>query len=410
MNLRLVSLAFAPFAFGTSAFAFVGLIVPMAEGLDASVPLAGQLQTVFAIACAFGGPIMARVFSKFDRKRLLMAIMTLLLLMNVASALAPGFAALAAIRIGAGLFAALTLPLASSIAVMLVPEHKRPAALATVLSGYTLAFLFGMPAATLLGESYGWRAAFWFAGGISLISLGVIAIGTPARLAVAAATGVDFRAAMQGDNRRLVVITMIGFCATFATVAFIAPVITAFTGLEGAAIGGIQIATGVGSLLGLPAGAMLARLPVRRALSILLGTTAVTQLAFTAGMMQNLEVVAIPLLLLVMTLASAALFAMSPVIQTELARTAGASATLAFAVNGSMLYFGQGLGASLGGAVLAASSVAWVGVAGACVAGVGILVGQGLQSSPPEGQLARAQHAASNSRLPAVRNLGQSSA
>ncbi|MEM1191204.1 MAG: MFS transporter [Pseudomonadota bacterium] len=379
MNIRLLSLAFAPFAFGTSAFAFVGLIVPMADGLRTSVPVTGQLQTVFAIACGIGGPILARAFARFDRKRLLMIVMLLLTIMNVASALAPGFSALLVTRVTGGLFAALTMPLASSIAVMLVPDAKRPAALATVLSGYTLAFLLGMPTATLLGETYGWRAAFWFASAISLLSFGVIALGTPARQAVAAAAGANFRAALQGNNRRLVLITMIGFCATFTTVSFIAPVITAFAGLEGAAIGGIQLATGVGSLLGLPAGAVLARLPVRRALIILLATTAVTQLAFTAGMLQGLGVLAVPVLLFVMASASAALFAMSPVIQTQLANTAGASATLAFAVNGSMLYFGQGLGASLGGAVFAASSIAWVGAAGACVAVLGIAIASGLK-------------------------------
>ncbi len=382
MNTRLLSLAFAPFAFGTSAFAFVGLIVPMAEGLEISVPVVGQLQTVFAIACGFGGPILARALARFDRKRLLMLIMLVLLSMNVASALAQGFSAIMAIRIAGGLFAALTLPLASSIAVAMVPELKRPAALATVLSGYTLAFLIGMPMATLLGETYGWRAAFWFAGAVSLVSVIVIAVGTPAKVAVAAAAGANFKAALQGDNRRLVLLTLLAFCATFSTVSFIAPVITAFTGLEGAAIGGVQIATGVGSLLGLPAGAMLARLPVRRAVLILLSITGGTQLAFTLGMIQSLGPLAIPMLLVIMSLGSAALFAMAPVVQTQLARTAGASATLAFAVNGSMLYFGQGLGASLGGSVLAASSIAWVGVAGAGVAALGVLVASGLGSPP----------------------------
>lgn len=380
MNPRLMSLAFAPFAFGTSAFAFVGLLVPMANGLDTSVPVAGQLQTVFALSCAVGGPILARALARFDRKHLLMVVMLILVFMNVASALAPGYSSLFVTRVAGGLFAALTLPLASSIAVTLVPESSRPAALATVLSGYTLAFFLGMPTATLLGETFGWRTAFWFAAAISLSSFIVIALGAPARLTVAAAAGANFRAAMQGGNRRLVLITMIGFCATFATVSFIAPVITAFTGLEGAAIGGVQLATGAGSLLGLPAGAMLARLPVRRALSILLCTTAVTQLAFSIGMGRSLGPLALPLLLLTMSLGSAALFAMAPVIQTALARTAGASATLAFAINGSMLYFGQGLGASLGGAVYAATSIAWVGIAGGCVALLGLVVVGGLQN------------------------------
>jgi len=33
LNLRLLSLVFAPFAFGTSAFVFIGLIDPMAKNL-----------------------------------------------------------------------------------------------------------------------------------------------------------------------------------------------------------------------------------------------------------------------------------------------------------------------------------------------------------------------------------------
>ncbi|MEE4278961.1 MAG: MFS transporter [Halieaceae bacterium] len=405
MNPRLLSLAFAPFAFGTSAFAFVGLIVPLAEGLDIGVPLAGQLQSAFAIACGIGGPILARILAHVDRKRLLLVVMLLLLAMNVASALAPGFATIAALRIGGGLFAALTLPLASSIAVMMVPEAKRPAALATVLSGYTLAFLIGMPVATLLGESYGWRAAFWFAAAICLLSLAVIAAGTPARQAVAAAGGTDFKAAMQGSNRRLVLITLLGFCATFATVSYIGPVITAFSGLDGAAIGGVQIATGIGSLLGLPAGAMLARLPVRKALLILLTTTAITQLAYSFGMSQNLGAMALPALVVVMALGSAALFAMAPVIQTQLARTAGAAATLAFAVNGSMLYFGQGLGAGLGGSVVATSSLAWLGVAGACVAMLGVLVAMGLGRPPLASDTPDAQQDRRDETAPAVASL-----
>ena len=70
---------------------------------------------------------------------------------------------------------------------------------------------------------------------------------------------------------------------------------------------------------------------------------------------------------LAMTAGSAALFATSPIIQTSLAKAAGPAATIAFALNGSMLYFGQGLGAALGGWVTAQFGLAWVGVAGMIV-------------------------------------------
>ncbi len=368
MNLRLFSLVFAPFAFGTSAFAFVGLIDPMAESLGIGVPLVGQLQTVFAIACGIGGPVLARLLGGLDRKRLLIFVLMTLAAMNAASALAPGFASIAAIRIAGGLFAALTLPLASTIAVNMVPESSRPAAIATVLAGYTLAFLIGMPICTLLGDALGWRAAFWFAGAISALAVFVIAIGAPAGVSAPQLAGANFKGALKEDNLRLMVITLLGFGATFVTVSYIGPVITAFAGLQGAAIGGVQVATGIGSLLGLPAGAALAKLPIKTALAGLMCVTAITQALFSLGMLVDLGWVALPLLVVTMALGSAALFATSPVIQTQLARSAGPAATIAFALNGSMIYFGQGLGATLGGTVTALSSIAWAGIAGSLIA------------------------------------------
>lgn len=374
MNFRLISLVFAPFAFGTSAFAFVGLIAPMAEGLNIGVPLVGQLQTVFAVACGLGGPILARLLSGFDRKRLLMLVMLGLAAMNAASALAPGFSSIATIRIIGGLFAALTLPLASTIAVNMVPEIKRPVAIATVLAGYTLAFLIGMPLCTLLGDAFGWRAAFWFAASISVVALCVISLGAPGNVSAPDLAGANFRRALGGDNLPLMGVTLLGFAATFCTVSYIGPVITAFSGLQGAAIGGVQIATGVGSLLGLPAGAALAKLPVRTALTSLLCITIVTQALFSIGMLVDLGWLELPALVVTMAAGSAALFATSPVIQTQLAKAAGPAATIAFALNGSMIYFGQGLGATLGGSVTALSDIAWIGAAGSAVAVAGLLM------------------------------------
>ncbi len=374
MNLRLLSLVFGPFAFGTSAFVFVGLIDPMARGLDISVPLVGQLQTAFAIACGIGGPILARLLAGVDRKALLTLVMTILVVMNVASALAPDFASIAAIRVAGGLFAALTLPISSTIAVGMVPEANRPAAIATVLAGYTLAFLIGMPMGTILGNAYGWRAAFWFAAAIALVATIAIAIGAPGKVAAPHPAGGGFKAALKGDNPHLMVVTLLAFVATFTTVSYIGPVITAVTGLKGAAIGGVQIATGIGSLFGLPVGAVLARLPVRRALLILLSVTGATQLMFSVGMTNDLGGLAIPLLVLVMAMGSAALFATAPVIQTRLAQNAGPAATIAFALNGSMIYFGQGLGASMGGSVTATLGLGRIGLAGASVAAIAIVV------------------------------------
>ena len=372
--MRLFSLILAPFTFGTSAFVFVGLIEPISIELGESVPAVGQLQTVFALACGLGGPILARLLSRFDRKYLLILVMLLLTLMNLISALAVDLTSIAIIRLICGFFAGLTLPLATSIAVNMVPEIKRPYAIAMVLGGYTLAFMVGMPVGSILGEFFGWRSAFWFAGSIAMVASIVIALTAPNNIISPSTEGVSFRAALKGENIKLMSITLLGFLSTFATVAFIGPVITQSTGLEGAGIGGVQIAIGMGSLFGLPLGAALNRKGLKLSLLILFATIGLTQIMFTASMLFDMKWITLPFLMLTMALSSAALFATSPVIQTRLAESAGPAVTIAFALNGSMVYFGQGFGAVLGGSVISTTGITWLGVCGALVAIVGIFV------------------------------------
>lgn len=387
MNLRLLSLVFAPFAFGTSAFVFIGLLDPMAKDFGVDVSIVGQLQTAFALACGIGGPILARLLARYDRKPLLLIVMAILTVMNIASAIAPQFGQIAGIRFAGGLFAALTLPLATTLAVGMVPEVKRPAAIATVLAGYTLAFLVGLPLGSVLGDAYGWQAAFWLAAAISVLAFVFIAIGAPANIMAAQAGDAGFKAALRGKNIILMSLTLLCFMATFCTVSFIGPVITRFSGIEGGAIGAVQVANGVGSLLGLTLGAVLAKLPAQRALTLMIGAILASQLLFSIGMIFDLGVLALPLLLLAMITGSGALFATSPIIQTNIAQTAGPAATIAFALNGSMLYFGQGLGASLGGLVSTFVGLTWIGLAGTCVALLALALSTQLAEAKPQAAL-----------------------
>ncbi|MEO1013880.1 MAG: MFS transporter [Pseudomonadota bacterium] len=378
---RLITLAFAPFAFGTTAFIFIGLIAPIATDLRVAVPVVGQLQTVFAVACAVGAPLLARRLGETSRRRVLVAVMGGLVAVNVASAIAPTLSMMMAARLLGGLFAGLSLPLASSIAVACAPDEKRPAAIALVLGGYTLAFIFGVPLGSVVGAEFGWRAAFWFAAAVSVVAMLTIWLAAPRQEPPPQPQGLGFKDAIVGENRLLMLVTLAAFIATFVSIAFTGPVVTLATGLEGSAIGGLQLATGVGSIIGLPAGAMLAKLPARRALTMLFLAILATQALFSVAMLNDLGWAAIPATIVAMGAGSAALFATSPIIQSRLSVNAGAAATIAFALNGSMVYFGQGLGSMVGGSVAAVAGLEWVGFGGAAVALVGLMLASRLRGA-----------------------------
>ena len=82
------------------------------------------------------------------------------------------------------------------------------------------------------------------------------------------------------------------------------------------------------------------------------------------------------------------MFATNPIIQTELARATWPAATIAFALNSSMIYLGQGLGAVVGGFVTFSIGLEYLGYAGA---GLGVIALLGVRAlkhlATSEGQI-----------------------
>ena len=263
-------LVLAPFSFSTSAFVFAALLEPMARDLGVSVAAAGQLQTAFALACAVGGPALAGATAHMPRQRLLVGVLGVVTAANVLCAFSETFAVLVVVRMVAGFVGALTLPLASAIAVASVPEAERGKALATVFAGIALAFLVGIPAGSLVGGLFGWPAAFLFAGSISGVTAVAIGVLVPKRGETMPPPGRAFATVLRWPLTGLLALTFINFAATFTTVAYIGPIVTTLTGLTGGGIGAVQMCVGVGGLIGLSLGARLAgrRGPVLPALLI----------------------------------------------------------------------------------------------------------------------------------------------
>jgi MFS transporter, DHA1 family, inner membrane transport protein len=85
LNNRLLALALGTFAIGTGSFVFAGLLEGVAEDLSVSVATAGHLVTVFALTYAVSSPVLATLTGNVERKRLLVAAMSLCLLSRCSS-------------------------------------------------------------------------------------------------------------------------------------------------------------------------------------------------------------------------------------------------------------------------------------------------------------------------------------
>ena len=93
------ALMFGNIVTGCAVLAPAGMLVELSAGLDVSIQTAGLLVTFGAIMLCAGSPVTAWLTSRIERRTLLTATLAVLALTNAASAFAPDYRTLLAIRL-----------------------------------------------------------------------------------------------------------------------------------------------------------------------------------------------------------------------------------------------------------------------------------------------------------------------
>jgi DHA1 family inner membrane transport protein len=170
MDRRLLVLTLGMFAIGTDSFVVAGILPNVAQSLDTSVSLAGQMVTVYALSFALLAPIMAAVAGGWPRKKLLVVALCVFVVGNAITAIAPDLNTVLASRVIAGLGAAMFSPTALAAAASLVAPERRGRALSTVTAGLAGATALGAPTGAFIGELAGWRGTLWFVSALGLVA------------------------------------------------------------------------------------------------------------------------------------------------------------------------------------------------------------------------------------------------
>jgi DHA1 family inner membrane transport protein len=366
MDRRIWLLTWAQFASATGAYAFTGLIARLGADLGVSLATAGQLAAIYALTFAIAGPPIAAVTARVDRRLLLTLGLSLIGVLNLATSLVPDFGTALALRVATALAASLVLPAVA--ASMLVPAAQRGRAIAMVMAGLTLAFSLGIPLGTAIGGAVGWRGTFVFSGLLALSAALAVRFGLPSLPSTDRGGAGSLGIALKPDILRVLGTSGLAFAGLFCIAAYLGPIVTATTGIEGSGIGAIQVFVGLGSILGIWFGGRLAesggaRVPVRLFLVL---AAALVGYSLLLGLPPALWHAA-PLSLLVFA-GSASLFALAPLVQARLMGLAPQDRAVALALNGAVIFAGQGIGAAYGGAIIAGWGLGWTGLAGSMLA------------------------------------------
>ncbi|MET9904614.1 MFS transporter [Streptomyces sp. NPDC006446] len=251
MPLALLALAVVAFGIGTTEFATMGLLPQIADGIDVSVPQAGNVVSAYALGVVVGAPLLTGIGARVPHKRLLLLLTGLFVVGNVASALAPDFGTLFAARFLAGLPHGALFGVGAVVASRLVAPERAARAVSKMFLGLTIANIVGVPACTALGQHLGWRSAYGTVAVIGLIALAALAAFVPHQPR-GQQSGIRHELRAMG-NRQVAIglaTAVIGFGGFFAVYSYLVPMLTHLTGVSDSSTTVVLALYGVGMTLG----------------------------------------------------------------------------------------------------------------------------------------------------------------
>ncbi|RUT47255.1 MFS transporter [Paenibacillus anaericanus] len=251
-TLALLALAISAFAIGTTEFISVGLLPLIAEDFNISVTASALTVTLYALGVTFGAPILTSLTTNVPRKTLLFWIMIVFIIGNGLAAAASGIGILLAARIISAFSHGVFMSIGSTIAADLVPEHRRASAIAIMFSGLTVATVTGVPLGTMIGQQWGWRAAF-----VGIVIIGILAfianmILIPSNLRKGTKTPLRDQLKLVTNGRLLLAfaITAIGYGGTFVVFTYLSPLLHDITGFKESTVALILLVYGIAIAIG----------------------------------------------------------------------------------------------------------------------------------------------------------------
>ena len=355
---------------GTSEFVIAGILDRISSDTGVTLAAAGQLISVYSLAYAIGTPILIAVTAKMDRRKLMLAALTLFFIGNLVTILTNGFSMLLGARIilavGTGVFMVVALTVAANIA----QQGKQGSAIATVLLGFNLALILGVPLGRVIAGSYDWKIIFTGIGILSLTAMFVLGLTIPKSKGE---TPVPIREQLSLLKTPQISIALsIGFFWILGYTiiyTYISPFLLNITGMSDRMVSMGLFAFGIASLLGSQVGGYGADkwgIP-RTLIGGLLFHSGI--LLLMTGLAQTSVFIMLPLLMLWSFFA----WSTGPVQQVYLIGMAPKASGIVLSLNTSIIQLGMAGGAIIGGIVVENISLQSVGLIRAIGVAFGII-------------------------------------
>ena len=283
--LAVSAVGLATFSVVTTEMLPVGLLTSIAGSLGTSMGRAGLMISLPALLAALFAPLVVMAAGGMDRRRILCGLLALLVLANLASALAPSLIWLLAARVLVGFCMGGIWAIAGGLAARLVPQASMGLATSIIFGGVAAASVLGVPLGALIGDFAGWRWAFGGMAGFSALVLALHVAVLPALPATGSASLRQF--SHQLANRRLqagLALTLLLVAGHFMSFTFVRPLLLTVSGFDAQWMSALLLAYGIAGIAGnFLAGIIAARRTVPSLAAIALGLLLAPVLFLSVG-------------------------------------------------------------------------------------------------------------------------------
>ena len=166
---QVILMGISAFVVNTTEFVPVALLSDIARDFSITTAETGWMLTLYAwVVAAMSLPLML-LTSRFERKKLLLALFIVFIASHALSVFAWSFQILLISRVGIAFSHAIFWSITAAITLRIAPEGKKALALSILATGTSLAMVLGVPIGRIVGQWFGWRTTFAGIGVIAFV-------------------------------------------------------------------------------------------------------------------------------------------------------------------------------------------------------------------------------------------------
>jgi DHA1 family inner membrane transport protein len=161
-NLFIFILTLGVFGILNTEMGVIGILPQIAGQFNVSVSQAGLLVSLFALAVAISGPILPLVFSRFNRRGVMLFVLGVFVISNIFSIFATNFTFALIARVIPAFLHPVYISIALTAAASSVSEKEVPKAVSKVILGVSAGIVIGVPITTFIASVASIDAAMTF--------------------------------------------------------------------------------------------------------------------------------------------------------------------------------------------------------------------------------------------------------